>query len=328
MARTPLETTQDEQIINPEDAPGLPAVLEDAHQLSLAHAGSLQTMDAFIALGRIQSSQFHVTVAEKLIVETAINIRQTKKYKGLPYKKENGEVRHVATFEEFCEVFLGKSYRRVMELIKNYNMLGPELYEQAEKLGFRQRDYNALKALPEDDRKLIAQAIEEENIDKALDIMQEMAAKHSREKAELVGQVEELSKNVASKDAVIAKKIQTNTELEQEMAKLRLDRPISAHIDWPAACLGYIDQITNIRKILKANIGALEVVRAEVMAINPESESEEASLAVAREILARELVSVHNECLDMIEAIGEQFDKSLGMYADERIELVKRAIGE
>lgn len=220
MARTPLETTQDEQIINPEDAPGLPAVLEDAHQLSLAQAASLETMDAFIALGRIQSSQFHATVAEKMIVETAINVRDGKKYKGLPYKKESGEFATVATFEEFCEVFLGKSYRRVMELIKNYNMLGSELYEQAERLGFRQRDYNALKALPADDRKLIAQAIEEENLDKALEIMQEMAAKHAREKETLARQSDELAHSLEAKDKVIQDKTEELNRKAEQLAML------------------------------------------------------------------------------------------------------------
>jgi hypothetical protein len=50
--------------------------------------------------------------------------------------------------DEFCRAYLGKSYNRCLELSQNLNLLGEELYESTQKIGFRARDYAALRALP------------------------------------------------------------------------------------------------------------------------------------------------------------------------------------
>lgn len=50
-----------------------------------------------------------------------------------------------------------------MQLADNLNLLGPELYEQAEKIGFKARDYQALKALPSDEQEIVKQALEAQN---------------------------------------------------------------------------------------------------------------------------------------------------------------------
>jgi hypothetical protein len=319
MARTPqdLQTTQH---IVPDDPYGKVAeVMEAVNAEALAAQMVSDKFDAIKALGRIEAMQFSATVAEKFIAETAISIKESKKYKDLPYTDENGNRRHVATFEEFCEAFLGKSSRRVRELVSNYNTLGGELYEQAEKLGFRQKDYNALKALPADDRQLIAQAIESESLDSALDLMQQLAAKHQREKSALEAETAELKKSLASKDAVIQKKDEKLNELDMELERQRLDRPQFAHVDWPAAFEGYLSQLDAYRKLIKKGFGSLDVIREHAMKIEPESEAEEAALNKAREILAAELVGLHNECADMLEAVGMSFDRTLGAFTDARI---------
>ena len=262
MGRTATETSVEQHIVTEDDAKGLPAMLEEANQLTIAQAAVMDSTDVLKAIGRIESAMFFRQVGDKLIAETAINIREGKKYKGLPYKDAEGNLRQVGDFSEFCQVFLGKSYTRTMELISNYNQLGPDLYEQAERIGFRQRDYNALKALPADDRALIAQAIEEENLDKALDIMQEMAAKHVREKEVLGKKLDALTKDNQSKDDVIKQKIETNNKkddeivtLQTELANVRRDQPVYAHTQWPAAFHGYVSQLRFARKSIKESLG-------------------------------------------------------------------------
>jgi len=217
-----------------QESTALVEIRQENNQVAAADAVIMGSFDAIKAIGHIESAIFLRQVADKLIAETAINVRESKQFKGLPYKDANGNLRHVADFSEYCEVFLGKSYRRTMELISNYHQLGPELYEQAERLGFRQRDYNALKALPAEDRQLIAQAIEEESLDKALDLMQEMAAKHQREKEATAKQLTELSETLAAKDTVIKDKTKTLNSQAERLALLENtqrkenDKPVSA----------------------------------------------------------------------------------------------------
>ncbi len=320
MARTPMDIETTQHIV-PDDPHGRVAeVLEAVNAEALAAQIVSDKFDAIKAIGRIETAQFYATVAEKFIAETAISIKESKKYKGLPYFDENGKARQVAGFEEFCEVFLGKSARRVQELMSNYKHLGPDLYEQAEKLGFRQKDYNALKALPDDDRQLIAQAIESESLDNALDLMQQLAAKHQREKESLEAETAELKKSLASIDAVIQKKDEKLNELDRELERQRLDRPQGAHVNWPEAFRnGYFVQLAVTRKNIKHAIGSLDLIREDAMKLSAGSDAEEAALTQARETLAAELVGIHNECADMLEALGMSFDRTLGGYCDARI---------
>lgn len=262
MARTPVETLQPNTEINPVQEKNVNELVEAGQQVSIAQAAVMDAEEAMKMVGRIEASVFMATVAEKMIAETAISLKQGKKYKGLAFIDEYGNGRQIATFEEFCQYKLGKSRRRVDELVSNYNQLGPDLYEQAEKIGFRQRDYNALKALPADDRALIAQAIEEESLEKALDILQEMSAKHVREKEALIKQTEELTHTIEAKDSVIKAKSaaidihvnklalletkQKTVSAEQRLLDLRSNLQITA-----------ADIKTNVMTMLRKNVQAL-----------------------------------------------------------------------
>jgi hypothetical protein len=199
-------------------------LVEAGNQMSIVQAAVMDSFDIAKSLGRIEAANFFTTVGDKLIAETAINIRDGKKFKGLPYKDESGNLQQIVDFPEFCKVFLGKSYTRTMELISNHNLLGADLYEQADRLGFRQRDYNALKALPADDRAIIAEAIEAEDLDKALDLMQQMAAKHHREKETTTKQLDELTKSVEAKDSVIKGKSEELDKKNEQLARLQLEK--------------------------------------------------------------------------------------------------------
>lgn len=264
MARKPLETDVEQFTDADQDNTALVEIRQENNAVAAADAVILGSIDALKAIGCIEAMNFSATVAQKVIAETAIQIKEGKKYKDLPYTDKNGNVRHVAHFEEFCDVYLKQSKRRVYEYISNYNQLGPELYEQAERLGFRQRDYNALKALPADDRQIIAQAIEEESLDRALDLMQEMAAKHQREKAANHKQLADLTETLDAKDKVIKDKTKLLDSQAERLALLennkRKEEPVSAeqrlidarsHLQIVAADIK-ANVTTRLRKAVKA----------------------------------------------------------------------------
>jgi hypothetical protein len=295
MARQKQETEAGQHIVTTEDAKGLPAMSAAATELAGADAVIMDSFDAIKAIGHIESAIFLRQVADKLIAETAIKVRESKQFKGLPYKDAAGNVRHVADFPEYCEVFLGKSYRRTMELISNYNQLGPELYEQAERLGFRQRDYNAIKALPADDKLLIAQAIEEENLDKALDLMQEMAAKHHREKEQLAKQTAALAETLEAKDKVIKDKTSViDTQAERlallENSKRKEDsQPVSAE----QRLLDLRSNLQITTADLKANV--MTRLRKGVKELTEHTRSDDAFAAACLIEISRELAILRDE---------------------------------
>lgn len=168
-------------------------------------------------IGQIDGLEFTRRVVDVAIAQIFENLRNSGKYKGLPYKDADGNTRRVVTLVEFCEVKLGKSYNRCGELARNLRLLGPELYEQSERLGLRNIDYKALRALPEDDQVLIKQALEDSTSrDQVIDLMQEMAVKHAQARAAHEEALAEEKAESEGKDRLLAQKTQRINELVAE----------------------------------------------------------------------------------------------------------------
>ncbi len=173
------------------------------------------------ALGRIEGLEFLRRVGDVAIAQVFAEVRKSKKYKGLPYKDEDGNIRHVEDFKEFCKVKLGKSYTRCYELSQNLTMLGTDLYESAERIGFRAMDYRALKALPPEEQAVIKEAIASESKDQVVDILQDMAARHQTEKEAAKREKDDMSADLEARSKLLADKAERLEETEGELFKLK-----------------------------------------------------------------------------------------------------------
>lgn len=169
--------------------------------------------------GQASAAGFLATVAGRLFCDTYKNIKKTKSYVGLQYTDPDGNLRHVAGLEDFCPAFLGKSYRRCEEILANSEMLG-DLYEQAQKIGLTQRDYNAIKALPADDQRVVQQALSqgadrETVVESLVSLVERQVAQKQRladERDKAIEQSESVRADLANRDAEIG-------ELKQKVSK-------------------------------------------------------------------------------------------------------------
>lgn len=215
--------------------PHKPAELGDtAGPMPAGHAitiaGEQETADiereaAFVAakiVGRIESALFSETVSQKVIVESFLELKKSKAYRAVEYRDAGGNLKRVSDLEEFCERYLKRSYRRVKQMSDNYHLIGSDLYESAEQIGFRQKDYTALKGLPADDQEVIKQAMSAEtDRDQVIDLLQEMAARHASEKAALTAQAKEAEETAEARSEVIARKETRINEQEEAIHKLK-----------------------------------------------------------------------------------------------------------
>lgn len=212
---------------SPAEIHAEPGPIPAGHALTLAEEQETKDLEreaAFEAaktIGQIEALLFSATVAEKAIVETFLKLKENKAYRSIQFRDADGNLRRVADLGEFCERFLKKSYRRVQEMASNYHLIGADLYETAEQIGFRQKDYTALKALPADDQAIIKQAIAADDRDQVIDLLQEMAARHASEKAALQAEATEAKDTAEARDQVVRKKEQRLNELEEENHKLK-----------------------------------------------------------------------------------------------------------
>jgi hypothetical protein len=175
----------------------LPLMAEEDYPTAV-NAAQEAVLEAGQILGRLEATDFLLTVGTSTLLEIYKKAKENKAWRFV----KNPKIltgKNFESLEEFCEVKLGKSYKRLQAILANANLMGGDAaFEQAEKLGLRQKDYAAIKALPAPDQELIRRAVEEaDSRDAVLEILQELAAKNQREK-------EALQKSLAAKETVIA----------------------------------------------------------------------------------------------------------------------------
>lgn len=207
-------------------------------------------------VGRIESALFLTSVSEKVIAESFIQLRDGKKYKDLLISGADGNLTNVSDLEEACELLFGKTYRTCLRIAQKYESLGPELFESAERLGLRRKDYQALQALPPDDQALIKTTIAEAtDRDSVTDLIGELTERHAKKLAEKDRVIADLGQKVELKERRIQvlgeerdglkEKLIGMTLTEDATRKVALEkrnRALGALRDASLAMLGYVSR--------------------------------------------------------------------------------------
>jgi hypothetical protein len=206
--------------ITPEVA--TPASLTETQNTAAAvDQAVMDAEEVFRDLGRLEGISFMATVADVAAAQVFEKIKKNKAYKNIPYFDEAGNRQYITDLEEFCRVKLGKSYSRVKQLSQNLRTLGPDLYESAEKIGFRAKDYRALKALPEAEQEVVKTAIASESKDEVLSILEDMAARHQAEREAAKKERDELSADLEARGKLLQDKSGKLERTEEELYKLK-----------------------------------------------------------------------------------------------------------
>jgi hypothetical protein len=211
------------------EAPAVPEITEERGAeltqmqgtAALMDQAIMDSADVFKALGRIEASAFFARIGNISAAQFAQQVRQGKKYKGLPYNDQDGKRKYISDFDEFCEVFLGKTGRYVRDLVSNLHTLGSDLYEAAESVGFRAKDYAALKALPAAEQEVIKQALASESKEQVLDILQDFAAARAAEREAAKKESDELKADKDALDKLLKDKSEKLDGLTVKLEKLR-----------------------------------------------------------------------------------------------------------
>lgn len=192
------------------------------HQLAqIEQSVSIEQIQLSEKLGAIKATNFIkklVTVTEiKLIAE----IKETKQYKGLKVIDDFGKVVTVTTWEYFCK-HIGMSCEKVDEDIRNLGMFGEDFLETSQRIGLGYRDLRKLRKLDDADREVIinGESVKAEDRESLIDLIEEMSAKHAKDKAALNKKVSDLSADNEAKDQIIKSKDAKTSKLDLELTKL------------------------------------------------------------------------------------------------------------
>ena len=242
----------------------LPELVEGAGQAfgEILSTSADQEKDAVLAagidLGRIEAMDFVATVATHLMVTTYESVMKSKSWKYLRNPK-SGDGSPYSSLEEFCEVKLGRSYRRLRELLANKKSLGQEAFEQAEQIGLRQSDYNVIKALPAPKQEIIKEALTEgaskEEVQRAL---RELAAADQKEIEALQEKLEDADARVLAEEGLHKSTKGQLATANKKLKRIETEDPDATLIELTKEAQGYATEALGmIRGRVRAALEAL-----------------------------------------------------------------------
>ncbi|MWQ24459.1 hypothetical protein F9858_04635 [Glaesserella parasuis] len=192
-------------------------------QNSTALAAKAMTQDlaeAYEMLGMVKMSDFHRKLTTCQHIKVLAEFKESKKYKGLEMLDVTGNRRHVSTWDDFCSA-LGFSRQKIDEDISNLSKLGEDFLETSQRLGLGYREMRKLRQLPEAARAEIVEADYSEATDKEelIEKIEDLTAKHAKEKAELEAKLKRKSDDYDAQAKVLANKNAQIDRLDTELAK-------------------------------------------------------------------------------------------------------------
>lgn len=185
-----------------------------------AQALTQDIAEAHEAMGMIKAFGFMEKLLTVSNLKVLSEIKNSKKYKGLSHIKEDGSLLTVSTWEEFCGA-CNLSHKHVDENLRNLSSLGEDFLETSQRLGLGYREMRKLRQLPEDARAEIVEADYSEATDKEelLERIEDLTAKHAKEKAELESKLKRKTDDYDAQAQVLANRNERINKLDAELAK-------------------------------------------------------------------------------------------------------------
>lgn len=180
------------------------AVLERKAEI-LQQVGKLQ------AFGLIKK---YASVAEILAFKA---IKDSGEYKGLPYIDAEGNRQFTTSLKDFCPAFLHRSYNAMNEDLHNIEFFGQAFIDSAQAMQLSYRTIRQLKKCSEDERTLIidSEAFKAGDVEALKEQMEDIAEKHSKEKAELEQKAHEATQLASARKKIA----ETNASMFEEQMK-------------------------------------------------------------------------------------------------------------
>ncbi|MDF5993622.1 hypothetical protein P4119_34795 [Pseudomonas aeruginosa] len=171
-------------------------------------------------LGQVQMADSFAKFSATVAVSKMAHVKENKLYRALKGKKNRDGRGFSGTWEEFCEL-LGTSAPKVNEDISNLRQFGEEALESMSRMGIGYRELRQWRKLPDDARSALIEAAKQGNKDAVEYLAEELIATHTKEKAALEKQVEDLRADNEALGERMARKSRELDETVHELEKTK-----------------------------------------------------------------------------------------------------------
>ncbi|HCR1488749.1 TPA: hypothetical protein ONA56_006327, partial [Pseudomonas aeruginosa] len=171
-------------------------------------------------LGQVQMADSFAKFSATVAVSKMAHVKENKLYRALKGQKNRDGRGFSGTWEEFCEL-LGTSAPKVNEDISNLRQFGEEALESMSRMGIGYRELRQWRKLPDDARSALIEASKQGNKEAVEYLAEELIATHTKEKAALEKQVEDLRADNEALGERMARKSRELDETVHELEKTK-----------------------------------------------------------------------------------------------------------
>ncbi|MEJ1341198.1 MAG: hypothetical protein RPU14_03870 [Candidatus Sedimenticola sp. (ex Thyasira tokunagai)] len=150
-------------------------------------------------------------------------IKDSKSFKHIEIN-DGEKFRLCGNFTEYCRFAIGRSHGIVYEEIQNFDIFG-EAIDGMKSMGVERNDFRLLRKAPDDLLGEARQAAEADDKDALLEIIDDLAVKHAKEKEELNKQNTDLKGSLEAAQDFAGKKNERINELEEKLHRKSLMKP-------------------------------------------------------------------------------------------------------
>tara|TARA_R110000796_G_scaffold74659_1_gene167901 strand:+ start:6058 stop:7011 length:954 start_codon:yes stop_codon:yes gene_type:complete len=197
------------------------ALIEGAEKAELARY-SVERDQMNRLLGQIEAHRSISKLTNVVSLSKLDNIKKNKLYRALKGRTdispEGEEIADVGTWAGFCKM-LGTTASKVDEDLLNLRVLGEEAMTSLKSIGAGYRELRKLRQLPDEERELIIQgeAVQVGDKDALVELIEDMAVRHAKEKEALSQQAEESRQELEASRRVTQDKSNRIAELEEQL---------------------------------------------------------------------------------------------------------------
>jgi hypothetical protein len=181
-------------------------------------------------LGQARMARAMSKFTDVVNLQTLQHIKENKLYqhlKGVSMPDPRGnEIPNVGSWAGFCKM-LGTTASKIDEDLLNLRVLGEDAMESLKSIGAGYRDLRKLRQLPEEERELIVQGevVKVDDKETLVDLIEEMAARHAKEKEGLKQQAETSRQELEASRRVTQDKSSRIAELEEQLHRRQTMSP-------------------------------------------------------------------------------------------------------
>ena len=197
--------------------------MSELDQNQLAHIEQSVTIDQIRLterIGALKATEFVRKLVTVTTIKMLAEIKEAKQYKGLKIIL-NEELVTSPTWDQFCQ-HIGLSREKVDEDIRNLSVFGEDFLETSQRMSLGYRDLRKLRKLDDADREVIieGEAVKAEDRESLIDLIEEMSAKHRKQKDALETENKELKADKDALEIVLQKKDEKTNQLDAQVTKL------------------------------------------------------------------------------------------------------------